>query len=212
MRVSNNRRPRGGGRTNSGNNRSGANPGRSNNNSNRRTNNGNRNYDSTGPDGKIRGTASQVYDKYVALATDAQTSGDRVAAENYFQHAEHYFRIVAANNLAKQEKMAEQQANQQEQTSRQDSDISDDKASVPEQDATKRKSPDLSAAEQPDVNLVAGEENTGDINIEITKPVSSDDAEEEKPKRRTSRTRTLRRKTSSRSEETKDTEEVSSQE
>lgn len=53
-------------------------------------------YESNGPDVKIRGTASHVADKYVQLARDAQTSGDPVAAENYFQHAEHYFRLIAS--------------------------------------------------------------------------------------------------------------------
>jgi len=53
-------------------------------------------YESNGPDVKIRGTASHVAEKYVQLARDAQTSGDPVAAENYFQHAEHYFRMIAA--------------------------------------------------------------------------------------------------------------------
>src|SRR5262245_9765456 len=53
-------------------------------------------YESNGPDVKIRGTASHVADKYVQLARDAQTSGDPVGAENYFQHAEHYFRLIAA--------------------------------------------------------------------------------------------------------------------
>ena len=52
-------------------------------------------YESNGPDVKIRGTASHVADKYVQLARDAQTSGDPVAAENYFQHAEHYYRLIA---------------------------------------------------------------------------------------------------------------------
>jgi hypothetical protein len=53
-------------------------------------------FESNGPDVKIRGTASHVAEKYVQLARDAQTSGDPVAAENYFQHAEHYFRLIAA--------------------------------------------------------------------------------------------------------------------
>ena len=54
----------------------------------------NRSYDSNGPDVRVRGTASQVYEKYQALARDAMASGDRVMAENYSQHAEHYYRIV----------------------------------------------------------------------------------------------------------------------
>src|SRR5262252_3986025 len=53
-------------------------------------------YESNGPDVKIRGTASHVADKYVQLARDAQASGDPVGAENYFQHAEHYYRLIAA--------------------------------------------------------------------------------------------------------------------
>src|ERR1700722_1144405 len=52
-------------------------------------------YESNGPDVKIRGTASHVAEKYLQLARDAQSSGDPVAAENYLQHAEHYFRMIA---------------------------------------------------------------------------------------------------------------------
>jgi hypothetical protein len=53
-------------------------------------------YESNGPDVKIRGTASHVAEKYLQLARDAQSSGDPIAAENYYQHAEHYFRVIAA--------------------------------------------------------------------------------------------------------------------
>src|SRR5712691_11161432 len=56
----------------------------------------NRVFESNGPDIKIRGTASHVAEKYVQLARDARSSGDPVAAENYYQHAEHYFRLIAA--------------------------------------------------------------------------------------------------------------------
>lgn len=55
-----------------------------------------RNFESNGPDVKVRGTAAHIAEKYVQLARDAQTSGDSVMAENYFQHAEHYFRIISA--------------------------------------------------------------------------------------------------------------------
>lgn len=54
----------------------------------------NHTYDSSGPEGKVRGTANQVFEKYLALARDAQSSGDRIGAENFFQHAEHYYRIM----------------------------------------------------------------------------------------------------------------------
>ncbi len=51
-------------------------------------------YDSNGPDVRIRGTAHQVAEKYLALAKDATSSGDRIVAESYYQHAEHYIRII----------------------------------------------------------------------------------------------------------------------
>jgi len=54
----------------------------------------NRVYESAGPEGKVRGTPQQIIDKYLMLARDAQTSGDRVVAENFLQHAEHYQRIL----------------------------------------------------------------------------------------------------------------------
>src|SRR5262245_66157866 len=53
-------------------------------------------FDSNGPNVKIRGNAYQVFERYVALAREAQASGDRVAAENLYQHAEHYFRVMNA--------------------------------------------------------------------------------------------------------------------
>jgi hypothetical protein len=53
-------------------------------------------FDSNAPSVKIRGNAYQVFERYVALAREAQASGDRVAAENLYQHAEHYFRVMNA--------------------------------------------------------------------------------------------------------------------
>ena len=54
-------------------------------------------FDSNGPAVRIRGNAFQVHEKYLGLAGDATSSGDRIAAENYYQHAEHYFRIHSAD-------------------------------------------------------------------------------------------------------------------
>ena len=62
-------------------------------NSNPRSNN----YESNGPEVKVRGNAQQVVEKYLAMARDASLTDDRVAAENYFQHAEHYYRLMTAN-------------------------------------------------------------------------------------------------------------------
>ena len=55
----------------------------------------NRVFDSSGPEGKVRGTPQQIIEKYTQLHRDAQLSGDRVNAENFAQHAEHYTRILA---------------------------------------------------------------------------------------------------------------------
>lgn len=52
------------------------------------------NFDSNGPSIRIRGNAHQVYEKYLQLARDANAAGDRIMAENMYQHAEHYFRIL----------------------------------------------------------------------------------------------------------------------
>src|SRR5260370_23633230 len=54
-------------------------------------------FDSNGPNIKIRGNAYQVFERYVALAREAGSSGDRIAAENFYQHAEHYFRVMNAD-------------------------------------------------------------------------------------------------------------------
>jgi hypothetical protein len=57
-------------------------------------------FDSSGPEMRVRGTAQQLYDKYQQLARDAFSNGDRVTGEAYYQHAEHYFRIISAINQA----------------------------------------------------------------------------------------------------------------
>lgn len=79
----------------------------------------NRVFDSSGPEGKVRGTPQQIIEKYQTLARDAQLSGDRVAAENFQQHAEHYTRLLgdamreqAARREAHEAQQAAQQAQQ----------------------------------------------------------------------------------------------------
>jgi hypothetical protein len=101
-----NRRMRG--RGNGGGNSGG---GGGNNNNNRRGPNPlTRSYESNGPDVKVRGTAQHVAEKYMSLARDAQSSGDRVMAENYLQHAEHYNRIIAAAQAANAQQFQQAQA------------------------------------------------------------------------------------------------------
>lgn len=75
-------------------------------------NNPNRTFDSNGPEIKIRGSAAHVYEKYLQLARDANSAGDRVMAENYLQHAEHYYRVMAAAQAQQQQYQGQQpQAN-----------------------------------------------------------------------------------------------------
>jgi hypothetical protein len=73
--------------------------GRSNNNNNSSSNKPHmsprqQTFDSNGPDIRVRGNAYQVLEKYLAMARDASAAGDRISAENYLQHAEHYYRLI----------------------------------------------------------------------------------------------------------------------
>jgi hypothetical protein len=63
----------------------------------------NQTFDSNGPNVKIRGSARQIFERYLALAREATASGDRIAAENFYQHAEHYFRIDNARREGNQQ-------------------------------------------------------------------------------------------------------------
>jgi len=83
--------------------------GRGRNNNNNRNNN-NRAMDSNGPEVKVRGNASTIYEKYTALARDAQSSGNRVKAENLRQHAEHYLRVLNIQEAAKRAAQEEREA------------------------------------------------------------------------------------------------------
>jgi hypothetical protein len=60
-------------------------------------------FDSNGPNVKIRGSAYQIFERYLALAREATAGGDRIAAENFYQHAEHYFRINNARRDGNQQ-------------------------------------------------------------------------------------------------------------
>lgn len=79
--------------------------GRSNNNNNNNSNKPHmsprqQTFDSNGPDIRVRGNAYQVLEKYLAMARDASAAGDRISAENYLQHAEHYYRLINAHGDA----------------------------------------------------------------------------------------------------------------
>ena len=70
-------------------------------------------FESNGPEVKVRGNAQQVVEKYLALARDASSVGDRITAESYFQHAEHYYRVMTANGAGEDRNAQGQRQNQQ---------------------------------------------------------------------------------------------------
>ena len=74
----------------------------------------NRVFDSSGPEGKVRGTPQQIIDKYTQLASDATLANDRVAAENFQQHAEHYLRILAVAQREQDARREQQEKDQRE--------------------------------------------------------------------------------------------------
>ncbi len=95
-----------------------------NSNSNRRSNSANivnRVFDSNGPEGKVRGTPQQIVDKYQSLAQDATLAGDRINAENFLQHSEHYSRLLseAQNEINERREAQEAQRLQQQQKQQQ---------------------------------------------------------------------------------------------
>jgi hypothetical protein len=83
-------------------------------------NQSNRSFESNGPDVKIRGNAAHIHEKYLQLARDAASSGDRILAENYHQHAEHYFRIVQANQPKRDDNDGDDQRGGQQNQNRND--------------------------------------------------------------------------------------------
>ena len=103
-------------------------------------------FESNGPEGKIRGTAFQVIEKYQALAQDALSAGDRIGAENFFQHAEHYYRVVAANGW---DQRGQRQHGQQPQQSQQPQQPQPQQRAEPEQKAGADAATDAGAEPQP---------------------------------------------------------------
>jgi len=125
--------------------------GRGRNNGRKPGNSRNQTFDSNGPSIRVRGNAYQVMEKYLTLARDASASGDRIAAENYYQHAEHYYRILNANNENRpQQPQPPQQASSEKQANGKDANGSAEAA--PAEDTSEAQSetpPD--GSEQPPV-------------------------------------------------------------
>lgn len=84
-------------------------------------------FDSNGPEMRVRGTAQQLFEKYLQLGRDATGAGDRILAEAYFQHAEHYFRIINAMTQAAQQSQAERQERHQKRMKAQQSESGEER-------------------------------------------------------------------------------------
>ncbi|WP_223421172.1 DUF4167 domain-containing protein [Tateyamaria pelophila] len=154
---------------------------RSKNNRNRSNNNNsggnviNRVFDSSGPEGKVRGTPAQIIDKYNQLARDAQVSGDRVATENFQQHAEHYLRLLSeaqreidARREEQDRQNRERQAEQERINRERQAERDRERATRDEQEQKTQSESDPSTAEQPDV--VDTESDTGLVETPESKP------------------------------------------
>ena len=151
----------------------------------------NRVYDSNGPDVRVRGSAQTVADKYLQLATDAQSSGDSIKAEGYFQFAEHYLRIVAANNALRAQKQAEKEKAMAEQNAKREARKAEEAAARAAAEEAKANANENSNAEADDKPKADEGDNSQDNpNWEGPQPAflqADDDAEkppvEKKPKR-----------------------------
>lgn len=135
----------------------------------------NRVFDSSGPEGKVRGTPQQIIDKYQQLHRDSQLSGDRVSAENFAQHAEHYARMLgealreqeARREAQEAQQQARQQQNQQQnqqnnrRDEQRDGDAQPDRGKPQESDAPQ----DLQNAEQPDVIDLSADDSNKDSGL-----------------------------------------------
>ncbi len=157
--------------------------GRSKNNRNRNNNQGgnvvNRVFDSSGPEGKVRGTPSQVIEKYNQLARDAQLSNDRVAMENFQQHAEHYLRLLAEAQREQDQRREEQERQNRERQAERDRERAERQEREANQGGGNQNqsqgggSPDKGDAPQPDIAEPAQateEDSSGLVETPESKP------------------------------------------
>ena len=119
----------------------------------------NHNFESNGPDGKVRGTAQQVVDKYQALAREATTAGDPIKAEGYFQFAEHYLRVLMVQNA--NVNLANASEAQQGPTEGKDGETLENQETVEVAAEVKEVSPDI---------VQKGTEFAEDVESEVSRP------------------------------------------
>ncbi|WP_420012219.1 DUF4167 domain-containing protein [Tateyamaria sp.] len=167
---------------------------RSKNNRSRNNNSGgggnvvNRVFDSSGPEGKVRGTPQQIIDKYNQLARDAQLSGDRVATENFQQHAEHYLRMLSeaqreidARREEQDRQNRERQAEQDRQNRERQAERDRERAARQEQEAA-QPAPPSDPAEAPQPDVVDAEGDSGLVETPESKPKPKPRTRTRKPK------------------------------
>ena len=143
----------------------------------------NRVFDSSGPEGKVRGTPQQIIDKYNQLARDAQLSNDRVATENFQQHAEHYQRLLG-QAMKEQEARREQQEreNKERQAEREREKHDREAASQTVLDTSDGFVDDLAGSEQPDViGMPFADEKHGLIETPENNAAPVKNSDEKKP-------------------------------
>jgi len=146
-----------------------------NNNNNRRgnpTNVVNRVFDSSGPEGRVRGTPQQIIDKYQGLSHDSLLSGDRVNAENFLQHSEHYSRLLieAQNEMNQRREAQEAQRTQQQQNQQNKQQQQQKQQPKPQNQDQDQDQPDIkgTASEV----FVGGDVATGLVETPESKPVA----------------------------------------
>lgn len=124
----------------------------------------NRVFDSSGPDGKVRGTPQQIIEKYNQLYRDAQLSNDRVNAENFAQHAEHYTRLLAEAQREVDSKREEQEAQNRERQAERDRERQD---RLQAQEAAAN---DPATMDQPEVSAEPAQPDSGLVETPEEKP------------------------------------------
>ncbi len=138
----------------------------------------NRVFDSSGPESKVRGTPQQIIDKYNQLARDSQLSGDRVATENFQQHAEHYLRMLGEAMREQEAKREQQEAQNRDRQAERDRERQERAERQERESNAPAQAHDPSQVPQPDLADAAG----GDSGLVETPEASSD---KPKPRRRT---------------------------
>ncbi|CUH62758.1 hypothetical protein TG4357_00285 [Thalassovita gelatinovora] len=123
----------------------------------------NRVFDSSGPEGKVRGTPQQIIEKYNQLARDAQLSNDRVAAENFQQHAEHYLRMLSAAQRDMDARREQQERENRERQAERDRDraVRQDRDTADAANKPAEVASDPGSADQPDIVDLGNEPDSG---------------------------------------------------